>query len=474
MRLKLDRIKNKLLSVTVSFDSFCSAYVCTLLFFFVPYFVSRLGAVPLAFLPLIFIVPFAALPLLYVLIHRFSPLIFGRYHLIMPLSAILCAVFFVLAFSANDGGDIALVFSGLVLFLVSLVAYRYCSFSVAARLSGKSIAKLRTEEAVFGAIGMALCFLSIYSFYKYNPDTLFLNSAYLCGALCLITALIQYLATVSETPRLSGKRLRSVKSVFRTFFVGLEKRVFLSSMFFTASFIGVAGLLAYYIFALGLAAHVAVIATAVVAASYGAGLIVASKLIRKRSVALSVAITVLLVVSSTLIAASVAFNDVVRIYCIMPCAALVGVGGALCTRQIYMRFLSIKPRLSSGIVFILIRLARCAAAGIALIPIAAACIAYGYFGAAALSYSFGAAGLFAIVGVALAQRAKPHTARLPELSYELNLEEFRLLTNAPEPEDGLITGSSPQQSEPFEVDDGDGDEKLALDDSVAENININE
>lgn len=424
---KSDKIKDKLQSFTLSLDAFCMAYTSMLVFFFVPYCASVCGSLVIAFLPLVFIIPFALMPVVYALVHRFNPLLFGRYHLFMPLSAMVGALFFVMSFSAEGGGgQAALVFFGLLVFVSSLIIYRYCSFSVAARLGGKSIAKLRTEEVVFAVIGAALSFVSIYCFYTYDPQTMFINSAYLAGGLCVIAALVQYLRTVNETPRLSVKRIRTVKSVFRSFYVGLDTRLFLSSVFFISAFVGIGGLLVYYVLTLGLATYIAVVTAAVVAGTYAIGYVLSHKLINKRTVALSVVIAVTLVISAVLFAMSVAFNDVGKICCIMPAAVFVGVGGALCSRQARMRFLSVKPHATSGTVYMLMKLARCAGVAIALVPIAISCLVYAYVGTAlCLSYGFVALALLPIVGFVLTYNTTAEIGKLPELSYELNMEELR-------------------------------------------------
>lgn len=442
---KSDKIKDKLQSLTLSLDAFCVAYTSMLVFFFVPYCASVCGSLVIAFLPIVFIIPFAVMPLVYTIVHRFNPLLFGRYHLFMPLSAMIGTLFFVLSFSADGGGgQAALVFFGLLVFVCSLIVYRYCSFSVAARLGGKSIARLRAEEVVFALIGAALSFVSIYCFYTYDPQTMFINSAYLAGGLCVIAALVQYLRTVNETPRLALKRNRSVKSVFRSFYVGLDTRLFMSSVFFISAFVGISGLIVYYVFALGLATYLAVAMAGVIAGSYAIGYVAAHKFINKRTVALSIVIAVMLVLSAVLIAMAVAFNDVGKLCCISPAAVLAGVGGALCARQAGMRFLSVKPHATSGTVYMLMKLARCAGIAIALVPIATVCLVYEYLGGAAcLSYGFVALAILPIVGFVLTYNTTAEIGKLPELSYELNMEELRSTSGgAVEGVDRLIIGKN--------------------------------
>ncbi len=439
----IGKIKDKLQNVTLSFDAFTTAYTCMLLFFFAPYCSTVCDPVVLAFAPLAFLIPFAVTPLICALIYRFNPLLFGRYHLFMPLSAMVGAVFFVLAFGARSGGDATLVFFALMFFIVAHIMYKYCSYSVGARLGGPSSARL-PERNIFALIGAALAFLSVYCFYSYDSATVFLNSAYLAGGLCLITSLIQYLTTVNETPRLSGRRAQSVKNMFRMFYAELDMRIFLSSSFFYAAFFCAAGMTVFYLSALGMPAYICVTAAAVIAATFGLGYALADRMIKRRSVALSIAILVLFAIGVILFSVTVACTaDTARIGCIMPAAVCIGAGGALCARQTDMRFLSIKPKATGGVVNMLIRLSRCGAAAVALIPTAIACIVYKYTGAAAcFSYAVIAAVAFAIAGFVLARRTAQSVA-VKEPVEELNSEERQPVQQI----DGLITGNDGSDSD---------------------------
>ncbi len=434
----------------LSCDNFTTAYIVALLLFSAPYIVERCGVLALAFMPLALLLPFAVMPVFYSLIHRFSPLMFGRYHLVMPVTGMASALFYVMLWSSDGVGasGACLAFFGMLAFIEALLVYKYCSFSVRTRLGGEGVDKTSIPSIGFALLGAAAALSTQYGFYFYDKATMYLNAAYIVGAATVILSLVQYFATYTEIPRLGGRRVQSIKSVFKTFYVGLNRRTYLSSMFYMTAFVTVAALGAYFAYAGG-GSRLSVSVTCAFIAAYAAVFAVTSVKLKRRSVGLSVAVTVILALSS--IAFGLAMLDLgaeARTALCVIGAALVGGGGALCFRQMRMRFVSIKSRATVGTVYLLIELTVCAAAAIALVVLVI-CYGAGLRNGALVgfAYGFGAGGLFAVVGLALSCKLIPKSSVLPELSYELDAGDLQELEDEEEREKNRARNSEPREAQ---------------------------
>ncbi|MCH5162470.1 MAG: hypothetical protein J1G38_03150 [Clostridiales bacterium] len=418
---KSGRNENRALKTVLACDMFTAAYYVMPLLFFLPFVAQRGQWIAAAFVPLGCIIPFAVMPLLYALVHRFDPLLFGRYHLFMPISAFLAAFSFVEFWSADDGAlgavRIALGFSVLT---IAAVTYRYCSFSVRVRLTDCGIAKPSPVMLIFSAVGGAAGVGAVIGFYFYDPDTVFINAAYVVAGVCVILAMVQYLTSFYYIPKLSGKRVQSVKSVFRAFFGGLNVRLFVSSALAVAAFSTVLALAVSVCSELPSYAFTSV--AAVAAGGFIGGSFLCVKLVKRRSRLLTAVMIGLLVVSAALFALTQMFVllDSVPIYSLVASAALCGVGTALAFRQMRLRFLSIKPHVTSGVAHILIELACGAGTAIAF----AAAVAVG--GAVAANggdmmlyvYGFASAVVLGIASVVTSRIRRSAPPMPDELSYE--------------------------------------------------------
>ncbi len=389
-----DKIVDKLKRGALSCGSFTTSYAVVTMLFFVPYVNSYGGAVVSAFLPIAFLVPFIIMPIAYSVMHRFSPLLFGRYHLFMPISAVIAALFFVTAFSATEKNAIgaASMFFGMRRVVSALLIYRYCTFSVAARLAGDNVGKQHISSYVIAIVGAVCGVCTMYGFYSYNPETMYANCALVLAAASIIIAFIGYLASFNDVPVLGGKHVQSIKSGFIKFYGGINRRAYFSSFAPTAAFFVVASLSVAHTSAIlkpNVAFAVAFVTVGVFACAYAA----AKKFIKRRSTAVAAAIALTFVLSATLFGVSIVSEHAALV---VIAAGLCGAGGALALRCMCLEFLSIKPRVTSGVVFTLLSLTVCAAFAVAL-AVAAVAINVPY----AFDYGFGIGGLAAPVGLLL-------------------------------------------------------------------------
>lgn len=398
---KSGKNENRLLTIVSACDSFTSAYSVMLLLFFLPYVMSRGQWIAAAFIPLFCLLPFAVMPLVYALVHRLDPLLFGRYHLIMPLSALLSALLFVLFFSADGSaaGAVKMAFSFAAL-SITTVTYRYCSFSVRVRLCGDGIATPTPTALCYAGLGAVSAVVTVVAFYYYDFETALVNGAYIVAAVAVILAMIQYLTTFYHIPKLSGKRVRSVKSVFRTFYVGLNYRTFFSSILTVAAFLTVLALsfcVACFEFVIG-------IGFGTVGAAVGAFVVTSffARLIKYRSNKLTAVIISFLIVSALLLAFTWMFMLAHIPEFTVVAGGIAGAGLALSLRQMRLRFLTLKPHITSGVVHILIELGIVAAAAIAF------CVALVVGGIAMndlayYAYGFGVAAALGIAAVVISR-----------------------------------------------------------------------
>ncbi len=405
------KYESKVQKIGLSCDAFSTGCVILCLLFLAPYVSSNGGTLVMWFLPLACIVPFAVMPLVYMGIHKYDTLLFGRYHFVMPISAFLAAPFFVMAWSASGVGasQSCLVFFGVLVFVMTIMIYRYCAFSVRARLGGVSIVDKYPVYEIVCAVGCVVAAVAFALFLRYDPDTVYVNTAYVMGGVTVLLALVQYLITFYGIPRLGGRRVESAKSVFNSFFGGLDVKMYLSALFFEAAFAIVAALLVYFGFALniGLSGIIAVAATVI--AVYGISAYFCARYITRRSMKLSIMNIVCVILPCgilTLLAALDKTGDGVLAGLIIA-AVILGVGGAVAVRQTKLRLLTVKPRVTSGSVFILFDLTMCAAAGIALISAAIVANVLSWsLSVTAFIYGFAIAVALAIVAMILCSRPK--------------------------------------------------------------------
>lgn len=429
MELK-SKHKDRLLRIILSCDSFATGYYSFALLFFATYAARNCNIYAVAFLPLAFLTAFAVMPVLYTLIHRFSPLLFGRYHLAMPLSALASTVFYVLMWSASDGSsaaDACSMYFGALFFLLSSMLYCYCAFSVRARLVGDNISAPSPYSLCFSAFGAVAALAAMTGFYRYDSATSYVNTAYVLSAVGLLFAVAHYLATYCGIPRLGGKRNVTVSGTFRTFYGGINKRTFFSSLLFQSAFLTSAAF-SVYIGAAFVSAKAAFVSAAVFIAAYAAAAFFCSRRVQRRGKELSVAAAICLVLSAaaSILEVAIEFDagEVYPIVLVSIAAALAGVGGAVAMRQTRLRFITLNSRITSGIVYILLQLTAVAAAAITL-TVCVAVFSMQAHTATAYAPVIGpsAVAAFAIAAFALARKKPTKNDAVPELSYELNTED---------------------------------------------------
>ena len=419
------KYENRVQKIILSCDSFTTGYCVMLLLFLLPYVVTNDQIVAAGFLPLVCLIPLAVMPLVYTAVHRFDLLLFGRYHLFMPLSAFLSAIFFVLFFGADAGaGGACLVFFCSTLHIIMSSVYRYCSFSVRARLVGDSVYKPSVYTRAFSAAGAAVAIGVVYAFYTYDPKTALLNGAYVLASVCVLLALVQYLTSFYNIPRLGGKRVQSVKSVFRTFFGGLKKRTYFSSLFYVAAFATLAVIETLLCYAVAQSSPSSLVLTAVIvtaAAFFVVGFLCAE--LMKRRTWLPSAINLACITIASILFMVVALAKMPEsgvTACVVIASLLIGGGGAVALRQMRLRFLTIKSRITSGTLFVLFELTLLAAVAIALAmgAVVAAVFATRH-SVNAFAYAAAAAVVFATVGFAVSTKRAVRAEDVGELSYEL-------------------------------------------------------
>lgn len=422
------KYESKLQNIALSCDAFTTGYLVMCLLFFSPYVAANGGALVAWFIPVACIVPFVAMPLIYMLVHRVDTLLFGRYHFVMPVSAFVSSLFMVLAWSASarGAGDACLIFFGALVFAVATSAYRYCAFSVRARLGGRDFAP--RYASAFSAFGAVAAIATVFGFLYYDQATAFLNTAYVIGGAGVALALVQYLTTYYGIPRLCGKRTQSVKNVFRMFYAGLDKRMYFSSLLFTAAFATIAALVVFFGIALGFGLYEAAGCAVALAACYAAGEYVCSRIVKRRRMCLSVISLLLYVAAAGLLiaVAAVDFGERGALIAVAAASGLTGVGGAVTVRQTDMRFASIKPHVTGGVVFILKELTAFASAAIAFVASAAVTEAITETRSiTAFVYGFAASAVFALSAFAVAGKKTSTRSRIPDCSYELDAESER-------------------------------------------------
>ncbi|MDE6201675.1 MAG: hypothetical protein K2M47_07385 [Clostridiales bacterium] len=407
--------------IGLSCDAFSTGCLIMCLLFFVPYVANNGGTFVMWFLPLACIVPFAVMPLMYMAIHKYDTLLFGRYHFVMPISAFVAAPFFVMAWSAVGVGasQSCLVFFGILIFAVAIMIYRYCAFSVRARLGGVSIVDKYPVYEIVCAVGCVAAAVAFALFLRYDQATVYINTAYVMSGVTVLLALAQYLITFYGIPRLGGRRVESVKSVFYSFFGGLDVKMYLSALFFEAAYAIVAALLVYFGFVLNVGMYGIISVAATVIVVYGISAYFCARCIKRRSMKLSVMNIVCVTLPCGVLALLAALNktgDGVLAGLIIA-AVILGVGGAVAVRQTKLRLLTVKPRVTSGSVFILFDLTMFAAAGLALLVAAVvANVLQWSLSVTAFIYGFAIAVVLAAVAMILCSRPKRVPASVDEVA----------------------------------------------------------
>ncbi|MDE6294331.1 MAG: hypothetical protein K2L88_06910 [Clostridiales bacterium] len=404
------RYESNVQRIGLSCDAFSTGCLIMCLLFFVPYVAENGGTLVMWFLPLACLVPFVVMPLVYMVIHKFDTVLFGRYHFVMPLSAFIAAPFFVMAWSALGEGaaQSCLVFFGIFIFAITIMVYRYCAFSVRARLTNFGIVDNSPLYEAFTAFGCIAAVVAFAGFWHYDSATAYINTAYVMGGATVLLTLAQYLITFYDIPRLGGKRVQSVKSMFVSFYGELDVKMYLSVLFFEAAFACIAALLVYFGFALGVGLYGTIAVAAAVIAVYGVSACVCSRRITRRSITLSVIdiVCVTLAASVLIVLAALGNKGNGTLAGLIIAAVITGFGGAVAVRQSKLRFLTVKPRVTTGTVFILSELTMFAAAGIALFvaSIVATVVEASTYAAISFIFGFGIAVLLAVVAFVLCSR----------------------------------------------------------------------
>lgn len=420
--------KDRLQKTILSCDSFATGGYAFALLFFVIYAARHCNIYAVAFLPLACLLPFALLPVFYTVIHRFSPLLFGRYHLIMPISAFTAAIFYVLMWSSADASspsDACSLYFGTLFFVLSASLYGYCAFSVRARLSGDNISAPSAYSLCFFTVGAFAAIASAVGFYSYDKATAYINTAYVIGAVCMLFALVHYLTTYYGIPRLGGKRSVTVGGAFRTFYGGINKRTYFSSLLFQAAYLTAAAFAVYIGFS-RVSVRISFGAALAFAAVYAVVAFLCASRVKRRSKILSVLILLCLLFSATALILTVALKlsytySAATVVC---AAALAGAGGALTMRQMRLRFITVKSRITSGIVYVLLLLTALAAAALVLTVTVVAFSIENHTGSVfSLICGPAATAAFTIAAFVLARKKLLKNERLPELSYELSADE---------------------------------------------------
>lgn len=356
--------------IALSCDAFTTGFSCMLVLFFLPYAAQYSYTAVLCVVPLACILPFVVMPVLYAVIHRTDFLLFGRYHLVMPVSAFCSALFFVFVFSSTavGAGGACFILFGAVLLSVALPLYRYCAYSVRVRLGGDGVIGGSRATGVFSAIGAAATVGVFVGFYYYDAGAAYLNTSYVLGAASLILALFQYLTTYYGIPRLGGKRVQPIKSVFITLFRGIDGRVFSCVLLFDAAFLAAAALVVYACVVLGAGVYIGVACAAALVVAFFATSIILSKFFADKRTRLYAIAFVALFLGAALcaIAMVVPVGEQAASAMLGIGAAFIGASGSAAMRQTRVRLVSVKPDITSGIAFLLFELIILAAMGIAL------------------------------------------------------------------------------------------------------------
>lgn len=406
------KYKSKVQQVGLSCDAFSTGCLVMCLLFFVPYVASNGGAIVMWFLPIACLMPFAVMPLVYMFIHRFDTLLFGRYHFVMPVSAFIASPFFVMAWSADGNGpsQSCLIFFGILIFVLGITIYRYCAFSVRSRLTYSGIVDKCPYYEVVCAFGCVAAAGAFAGFMHYDMDTAYINTAYVMGGATVLIALSQYLITFYGIPRLGGRRTESIKSVFESFYRGINVKMYLSALFFESAFAVIAALSVYLGFVLDIGLYGAVFVAAAFIAAYGLCAAYCSRRINRRSITLSVFNLLCAVVSTIALVIVCALNAGGNggLAGLTVAAVVAGAGGAVSVRQSKLRLLNIKPHMTNGTAFIISELTVFAAAGIAMFAAALVTAVYNIdLSAMAFVYGFAVALLLAVTATVLACKPTP-------------------------------------------------------------------
>lgn len=439
------KYESKLQKTALSCDAFTTGYFVMFLLFFVPYIATAGDSVVVWFLPIACLIPFAVAPLFYMLVHRMDILLFGRYHLVMPLSAFISALFFVLMFSALkiSAAGSCLIFFGLTVFATFIAVYKYCSFSVRTRLDGEGFAASPLLYFCFSVCGGVAAIASFVGFWFGGSESAFLDAAYVMGGLNTVAALVQYLTSYYDIPRLSGKRVMSFKSVYRTFYTGINKRVYFSTLLFIAAFAVISTLIVYFGVLVIFDVYVTAGIAAVIFVCYAVASILCKIFIKYRSIMLSAFNFVCFALSAILLVAVAAsgLHGAGAAALVFIAAAFCGVGGAATSRQTVLRFVAVKPRSTSGVVYLLTELTVFAAVAIAL-TVAACIITAGNI--YAFIYGFVAAVALSVAAIALSRKKSGSADASSKLPAELEISETDEAVGEPLP---ITVGQDNQDGE---------------------------
>lgn len=419
--------ENKPIKAVLSCDAFTTGYIVACLLFYVSHIlnVGRNGGMYILWLmPIACLLPFAVLPLFYLAVHRFDMLLFGRYHLAMPISAYVAALFFVFIWS--DGSYGVLSFFGALVFVSALLIYRYCAFSVRARLIGERLLSSNIYSRVFSALGAVGAVGTFAGFMYYDAATAYINTAYVLASACAVLATAHYLTTYYGIPRLGGKRVLSVKSVFGSFFGGLDKRVYFSVLLFEAAFGSIASAVVIFCFVRGVGAYVAIAVAAALIASYVVASCVCAKTVKRTGKILTSVMALCYVAagSALMVAATVEMTEALFISLVSVSAVLVGGAGACTTRTAKLGLMNIKPRITAGTVYILTELTAVAAAAISAVVAALVVTLLRVTSLTGFAYGFALAAVFAIIAFALGGKAESAGGEGIKISHELTTKEL--------------------------------------------------
>lgn len=403
--------ESRLQKAALSCDSFTTGYFVLFALFIVPHIATGSGRIILWFLPLACLVPFAVMPLVYFAVHKRDALLFGRYHLVMPLSTFLSALFFVLIW--QDDGMGVCAFFGTLVFAISIAVYRYCAYSVRARLSGDNIISVSPYAQVFSAAGALGAIGTLCGFMYYDMSTAYINTAYVLSGVSILLSMMQYLITYYYIPQLGGRRNQSVKNMFGTFFIGLDKHIYFRSLLFGAAFMCLTALTVFFAFLHGMHIYYAAIVAAVEAGCYCAARSVFARVLAHRHKSLP-AVTFAGIAAASVLLAAATLSDVssgAAMVLASAASGITGIVGALGVRQAELGFICIKPRITSGTVFILLELTGLAATAIALTVSAAVAEILFATGAVVTVCICGIAASAVFAAAALASGIKRRSAR---------------------------------------------------------------
>lgn len=408
----------KLLGIILSSDTFTTAYIVVSLFLLMPFVLPTGGKIVLWFVPLACVIPFAVMPLFYLIVHRFDTVLFGRYHLVLPVSAFVAALFFILVFSHGDNG--AAVFFGVLVFLTAFLLYRYCAFAVRARLVGSGIVAPGGFSRMFSALGAVSALGAFAGFLHYDSGTAFLNTAYVVAGASVVLAFLHYLCTHYGIPRLGGKRVHSVKSVFELFYGGLDGRKYASALLVQASAACIAGLAVLYLMLSGARAINVFVCVVCFGCGYALSSTVNHFALKRNASALALIAFVCEIVSAVMLCVcSAADLGADNLYIVIPVAVgLDGIAAAASVRYAKLCMVGIKPRVTAGTAYILTELTTTAAAGIEFLIGAAVFTLFDASGMNAFAYGCAAVAVIAATAFVLDRLGRRRGAAVAPIATE--------------------------------------------------------